>query len=78
MTEISSGCWQWEVRKELTEKEPESFWDDGDLCCFVCMLRDRASEGGAEREGQRIQSRLSADSREPGVGFELTNRETMT
>ena len=35
--------------------------------------RDGISGGGAERRGQRIQSRLCADSGEPDVGLELTN-----
>ena len=33
---------------------------------------------GVEREGQRMQSGLFADSTEPGAGLELTNREIMT
>ena len=38
------------------------------------------SEGGAEREreGQRIQSRLHANSREPNARLELMNHEIMT
>ena len=36
------------------------------------------SGGGAERGGQKIQSRLCADSREPDVGLKLTNYEAMT
>ena len=31
-----------------------------------------------EREGQKIPSTLCADSSEPNVGLELTNREIMT
>ena len=38
--------------------------------------REREREREGERE--RIQSRLCADSIEPNVGFELTNRETIT
>ena len=37
-----------------------------------------ASGGGAERGGQRIPSRLCADSSEPDVGLELRNREIVT
>ena len=33
---------------------------------------------GSDSGGQRIQSRLCADSREPDTGFELTNCEFMT
>ena len=40
--------------------------------------REHASGEGAEREGQRIQSRVCADSREPDVGLELMNGEIMT
>ena len=36
------------------------------------------SRGGAEREGDRILSRLHIDSREPDVGLHLTNSEIMT
>ena len=37
------------------------------------------SQGGAEKEGgQRIQSRLHADSREPNMGLEPRNCEIMT
>ena len=65
-----------------------------DLCCssflFLFILRKREKERererekenkcgeGAEREGQKIQSRLCADSREPDVGLELMNHEIMT
>ena len=37
------------------------------------------SRGGAEREreGERIPSRLRADSTEPNAGLEPTNRESM-
>ena len=40
----------------------------------------RNSWGGADREGDRIQtgSRLSAVSTEPDAGLELTNREIVT
>ena len=34
--------------------------------------------GRAEREGDRIGSRLQAISPEPNAGFELTDRETVT
>ena len=39
--------------------------------------REHERGRGREREGQRILSRLSADSREPSVGLELTNCEIM-
>ena len=40
--------------------------------------RESVQEGWEkERGGQRIQSRLCTDSREPDAGFELTNREIM-
>ena len=40
--------------------------------------RESTSRGGAEREGERITSRLHAVSTDPDVGFKLTNCETMT
>ena len=43
----------------------------------VCTLA-QASRGGAEREGERIPSRLHAVSAEPNVGLKLTNREIVT
>ena len=39
---------------------------------------ENVRRGGAERGGQRIRSRLCADSREPDVGLEPTNYEIMT
>ena len=36
------------------------------------------SGGGAERGGQKLFSRLCADSREPHVGLDLINREIVT
>ena len=42
------------------------------------FLRESTSKGGAERGGQRIWSRLCADSSEPDVGLELTNCEVTT
>ena len=43
------------------------------------FLRERAWAGeGQRKRGQRIQSRLCADSSEPNVGLELTNCEIMT
>ena len=42
---------------------------------LFCFERDRASGGGAERQGE-IESQ--ADSAEPDMGLELTNREIMT
>ena len=40
--------------------------------------RECMGRGGAERERQRIQSRLCADSRESDAGLELVNPEIMT
>ena len=37
----------------------------------------RTSGGGAEREGQRIQSRFCADRGEPDEGLELTMSQTL-
>ena len=36
------------------------------------------SNEGAEREGERIPSRLCTISLEPGMGLDLMNREIMT
>ena len=41
-------------------------------------VHTRKQKRGRERRGQRIWSRLCAESREPDVGFELTNPEIMT
>ena len=44
-------------------------------------MRERASRGGTEREGERIPSRLLAVSAEPDVGLQLikfTNHEITT
>ena len=40
--------------------------------------REHKWRRGRQRGGQRIQSRLCADSSEPDVGLKLTNREIMT
>ena len=40
--------------------------------------RERKSRGGAERERQRIQSRLCADRRELDAGLEFANREILS
>ena len=40
--------------------------------------RERASRGGAEREEDRIPSRLCAVSAEFDVGLELENKEIVT
>ena len=40
--------------------------------------RKRMSWGGAEREGQRIPSRLCTVSAEADMGLDLTNCEIMT
>ena len=45
---------------------------------FYVSERERERGRGRERGGQRICSRLCAESREPDVGLELTNREIMT
>ena len=48
---------------------------------YICERESRhvhASRDGPEREGQSFQSGLCADSRQPDVGLELTNREIMT
>ena len=50
---------------------------------FLCLfLRDREytpmSEGGTEREGDRIQSRLLAVGTKPNMGPEPMNQEVMT
>ena len=45
---------------------------------FLERKRERTSREGAETRGQRIQSRLCTDSREPDAGLELTNHEIMT
>ena len=47
------------------------------------FLRESTSGEGAERRsrergGQRIQSSLCADSRQPDMGLKLTNREIIT
>ena len=44
---------------------------------FIYFERDSTSRGGAEREGERIPSRLCTISTEPDVGLELTNPEIM-
>ena len=52
------------------------------LIVYVFILRERerarTSKGGAEREGDRIQSRFHAVSSEPDPGLELVNHEIMT
>ena len=40
--------------------------------------REGESKGGAEREGERIPSRLRIASAEPNVGLKLMNHEIMT
>ena len=40
--------------------------------------RERMSGGGAERERERISSRLHAVSTEPDMGLDPTNQEIMT
>ena len=48
------------------------------LLFFLMFIFERKSRGGAERGGQRTQSRICADSREGNAGLELTNHEIMT
>ena len=54
------------------------------LFCFVLFCKrdkERVSRGGAEQReggGQRIRSRLRADSREPDMRLKLKNPEIMT
>ena len=49
------------------------------LCLFIFeRRRESVSKGEAEREGDRIQSRLCADSIEPDVRLKLTRHEIMT
>ena len=50
---------------------------------YLCLRerereRERASRERAEREGDRIPSRLHTVSREPDVGLEPTNCDIMT
>ena len=40
--------------------------------------REHEQEGGREREGERIPSRLHSVRPEPDVGLDLTNHEIMT
>ena len=40
--------------------------------------RERESMGGAERETERIPSRLCTVSAKPNMGLKLTNHEIMT
>ena len=55
-------------------EESENFF------CLYLFERDRrgVSRGGAEREGERIRSKLHAASRDPDAGLELTDCEIMT
>ena len=50
------------------------------ISLFIYFERERKIEQGRGRDrvGQRIQSRLCADSREPDTGLEPTNCEIMT
>ena len=49
-------------------------------CLFILFLRQREcmNRGEAEREGERIPSRLHTFSAEPDVGLKLRNSEIMT
>ena len=44
---------------------------------LVLSEKESMSVGGAERERERISSRLCTVSPEPDVGLKLTNREIM-
>ena len=63
------------------------FCPDQFVCLFIFLSlfifegeieNMKMSQGGAEREGQRIPSRLHAVSAEPDVELKLTNHEIMT
>ena len=45
---------------------------------YLFILRERLSRQGAQRGREKIPSRLCTVSREPDMGFELTNCEIMT
>ena len=45
---------------------------------FFFLEKEKESRGGAERDGERIPSRLQALSSEPDMGLDLMNREIMT
>ena len=45
---------------------------------FFINFREKASRGSAERERERIPSRVSTVSTEPDLGLELTNCEITT
>ena len=45
---------------------------------FIYFERERVRRGGAEREGERIPSRLHTVSAKPDAGLKLENRELMT
>ena len=42
------------------------------------FLRERVSRGGAEKETEKISSRLCTVSAEPSMGLEPTNHEIMS
>ena len=44
---------------------------------FIYFERERVSGRGAERERERLLSRLRAISTQPDVGFDPTNQEIM-
>ena len=48
------------------------------LSLFTEREKERGRQGGTEREGERLPSRLRADSTEPDVGLRLTNCEITT
>ena len=48
------------------------------LKCLFSFERQCKRGGGAEREGQRIPSRLHTDNIESDVGLKLPNREITT
>ena len=46
---------------------------------YLVFERERASQGGAEKEREReIPSRLCTVSEKPGTGLELTNQDIIT
>ena len=65
-----------------------SFWHQGSpqnfsliffkFYLFILRERERMGRGGAEKGRERIPSRFRADSAEPAMGLELTNREIVT
>ena len=59
-------------------RESEGHWVLVLFYLFLFILRERASGGGIEREGDRVPGRPCALSTEPDAGLEPTNCEIMT